>query len=68
MPGSGDWAFYDGEQVLRDAVGVPQDWMLAGRVVVGWLKGRHGPLRRRPLAQSVSLDAWDGAATDLVGG
>lgn len=62
------WASYDGEQVLREAVGVPQDWMLAGHVVVGWPKGRHGPLRRRPLAQSVSLDTWDGAATDLVGG
>ena len=37
------WASYGGGQVLRDAVGVPDDWMLAGHIVVGWPKGRHGP-------------------------
>lgn len=42
------WASYDGERVLREAVGVPDDWMLAGHVVVGWPRGHHGPLRRRP--------------------
>ena len=60
------WASYDGEQVLREAVGVPQDWMLAGHIVVGWPKGRHGLLRRRPLAQVVNLDKWDAPATDLL--
>ena len=62
------WASYDGEELLRRAVGVPADWMLAGHVVVGWPKGRHGPLRRRPLADAVDLDrwdqSWDGAAGD----
>lgn len=62
------WASYDGEELLRQAVGVPADWMLAGHVVVGWPKGRHGPLRRRPLADAVDLDrwdqSWDGAAGD----
>lgn len=62
------WASYDGEELLRQAVGVPGDWMLAGHVVVGWPKGRHGPLRRRPLADAVDLDrwdqSWDGAAGD----
>ncbi|MBB2989254.1 nitroreductase [Mycolicibacterium iranicum] len=62
------WASYDGERVLRDAVGVPEDWMLAGHVVVGWPKGRHGPLRRRPLADAVRLDTWDGGAAELLGG
>ena len=60
------WASYDGEQVLRDAVGVPDDWMLAGHIVVGWPKGRHGPVRRRPLATAVNLDRWDAPATDLL--
>ncbi|MGB3354736.1 MAG: nitroreductase family protein [Mycobacterium sp.] len=60
------WASYDGEQVLRDAVGVPDDWMLAGHIVVGWPKGRHGQVRRRPLASAVNLDRWDAPATELL--
>ncbi len=56
------WASYGGEQVLREAVGVPDDWMLAGHIVVGWPKGKHGPVRRRPLAEVVNLDHWDAPA------
>jgi nitroreductase len=61
------WSSYGGEQLLRDAVGVPDDWMLAGHVVIGWPRGRHGPVRRRPLADVVSLDRWDAPAPELVG-
>jgi nitroreductase len=61
------WASYGGEQLLRDAVGVPDDWLLAGHVVVGWPRGRHGPVRRRPLADVVNLDHWDERAHDIVG-
>jgi nitroreductase len=53
------WASYGGEALLREAVGMPDDWMLAGHIVVGWPKGRHGPLRRRPLARAVNYDHWD---------
>jgi len=60
------WASYGGERPLREAIGVPQDWLVAGHVVVGWPKGNHGPLRRRPLAEFVNLDRWDGPADDLV--
>ena len=60
------WASYGGERPLREAIGVPQDWLVAGHVVVGWPKGNHGPLRRRPLAEVVNLDLWDGPADDLV--
>jgi nitroreductase len=60
------WASYGGEQMLRDAVGVPDDWMLAGHVVVGWPRGHHGPVRRRPLGEVVALDVWDGDAADIV--
>lgn len=60
------WCSYGGEQVLREAVGIPDDWLLAGHVVVGWPKGRHGPVRRRPLADAVNLDHWDEPATELV--
>ena len=53
------WASYGGEPLLREAVGVPDDWMLAGHVVVGWPRGNHGPVRRRPLSDVVFLDHWD---------
>ena len=56
------WASYGGEQLLRDAVGVPDDWMLAGHIVVGWPKGKHGSVRRRPLAAAVNFDRWDRSA------
>jgi nitroreductase len=52
------WASYGGEALLRAAVGVPEDWMLAGHVVVGWPRGRHGPVRRRPHTDVVYLDRW----------
>jgi nitroreductase len=61
------WASYDGEQLLRDAVGVPDDWMLAGHVVLGWPRGRHGPLRRHAVADVTFLDRWDEPATGLAG-
>jgi nitroreductase len=60
------WGAYGGEQLLRDAVGVPEDWMLAGHIVVGWPKGRHGPVRRRPLGEVVNLDHWDEPAAEFV--
>ncbi|GFG75158.1 nitroreductase family protein [Mycobacterium botniense] len=62
------WASYGGEQLLRDAVGVPEDWMLAGHIVVGWPKGKHGPVRRRPLAEAVALDHWNQRADNLLAG
>ena len=46
--------------LLREAVGVPDDWMLAGHIVVGWPKGKHGPLRRRPVDGAVNVDHWNG--------
>lgn len=61
------WASYGGERLLRDAVGVPEDWMVAGHIVVGWPRGKHGPLRRRPLAGFVNLDRWGEPADGLVG-
>lgn len=60
------WASYGGEQLLREAVGMPDNWLLAAHVVVGWPKGRHGPLRRRPLADAVNLDRWDQPAAELL--
>jgi nitroreductase len=59
------WASYGGEELLRSAVGVPDDWMLAGHVVVGWPKGKHGPVRRRPWQDAVNLDHWGERAPGL---
>jgi nitroreductase len=61
------WASYGGEPLLRDAVGVPDDWMLAGHIVVGWPRGSHGPVRRRPLAEVAFLDRWGEGADQIVG-
>lgn len=60
------WAAYDGEAWLREAIGIPDDWMLAGHVVVGWPRGRHGPVRRRPLSDVVFRDRWDSSREDIV--
>lgn len=59
------WASYGGEALMREAVGMPDDWLLAGHVVVGWPRGSHGPVRRRPLADAVCLDHWDTPATGI---
>jgi nitroreductase len=60
------WGSYRGEVLLRQAVGVPEDWMIAGHIVVGWPKGKHGPVRRRPLAEAINLDHWDEPAGELA--
>jgi nitroreductase len=59
------WASYGGESLLREAVGVPDNWLLAGHVVVGWPRGRHGPVRRRPLDEVVFRDRWGVTGTSL---
>jgi nitroreductase len=61
------WASYGGEPLIREAVGVPEEWMLAGHVVVGWPRGNHGPVRRRPVADVTFLDRWESPAGDLGG-
>jgi nitroreductase len=61
------WASYGGEELLRAAVGVPDDWIIPGHIVIGWPKGRHGPVRRRPWQQAVNLDHWDAPAPDIAG-
>lgn len=61
------WASYGGEPILREALGIPDDWLLAGHVVVGWPRGHHGPLRRRPLGDVVDLDHFDRPAVELAG-
>jgi len=62
------WASYTGEPVLRESVGIPNEWFLAGHIVVGWPRGRHGPVRRRPIADVVFRNRWDIEHADIVYG
>lgn len=62
------WASYGGEDILREAIGIPDDWFLAGHIVVGWPRGRHGPVRRRPIADVVFRNRWDPGHADIVHG
>lgn len=60
------WASYGGEALLREAIGVPDGWMLAGHIVIGWPRGKHGPVRRRPLSDVMFVDRWDPGAQDVA--
>jgi nitroreductase len=62
------WAAYEGEGILRDAIGIPEPWVLAGHVVVGWPQGHFGPVRRRPVDDVVFRNRWDADRADIVYG
>lgn len=49
----------DVEEELRGYVGIPENWMLAALVVVGWPKGHHGPVRRKPVSEVATVDRWE---------
>jgi len=62
------WAAYDGERLMRDAIGIPDRWVLAGHIVVGWPKGGFGPVRRRPVSDVVFRNGWDADRADIIYG
>jgi len=47
------------EGELRSTVGIPDDWKIATLLTVGWPKGGHHPVRRKPLDEVASTDRWD---------
>ena len=53
------WTSYGGEQLLREAVGMPDDWVVAGHVMIGWPRGGHGPVKRHPITEVVDVDRWN---------
>ena len=57
-----------GEQLMREAIGIRDEWVLAGHVVVGWPRGRHGPVRRRPVSDVVFRNRWDPERADIIYG
>lgn len=62
------WTSYGGEKLFREAVGVPDEWVLAGHIVVGWPRGQHGPVRRRPISEVVFRNHWDPERADIIYG
>ena len=56
------WANYGGEALLREAVGVPADHLLAAHVVLGHPRNPPRPVRRRPVDGVVAHDRWDAIA------
>ena len=51
------------EAELRKVLGVPDNVAMSACIPLGRPEGRHGPVRRRPLAEVVFDDAWDQPAS-----
>ncbi|OBA86285.1 nitroreductase [Mycobacteriaceae bacterium 1482268.1] len=47
------------EEELRSLIGIPDDWLIATLLTVGWPRGGHKPVRRKPLSEVVVIDRWD---------
>ena len=44
---------------LRASIGIPADWKIATLLTVGWPRGGHHPVRRKPLSAAAVTDKWD---------
>ncbi len=49
----------DVEDDLRELLGVPDNYIIAGTIPLGRPFGKHGPVRRRPVKELVFDDAWE---------
>jgi nitroreductase len=47
------------EEELRSVACIPSDWQIATLLTVGWPKGQHRPVRRKPLSEVAVTDRWD---------
>lgn len=47
------------EAELRSLVGIPDDWLMAALVTVGWPGGHHRTVRRKPVSEVAAVDSWD---------
>jgi nitroreductase len=54
------------EDQLRPLLGIPDDVVIAATIPIGHPQGHHGPVRRRPLAELVYEDTWEGPAAWAV--
>lgn len=46
------------DEQLRELVGIPDDWKIATLLTVGWPKGSHRRVRRKPLHDIAACDHW----------
>ncbi|HEY8525722.1 MAG TPA: nitroreductase family protein [Acidimicrobiales bacterium] len=51
---------------LRELLGIPEGTAIAGTITLGKPAGRHGPVRRRPLAELVFEEEWGRAPSWAV--
>jgi nitroreductase len=51
------------EAALRDLLGIPDDVALSACITLGVPAGRHGPVRRKPLAEITFDGAWGESAS-----
>jgi nitroreductase len=51
------------EPELRALLGIPDGTAIAATIALGKPEGHHGPVRRRPLAELVYEDRWEGAGS-----
>jgi len=47
------------EEELKELVGVPEGWVVAALLPVGYPKGKFGPIKRRPAEEATCIDHWD---------
>ena len=47
------------EDELKDLCGIPENIAIAATIPIGVPKGRHGPVRRKPMKQLVFEDRWE---------
>lgn len=47
------------EAELRSMIRIPDDWSMAALVTVGWPRGSHRVVRRRPLSEVAAVDGWE---------
>jgi nitroreductase len=50
------------EDELRSVLGIPDEVAVSATIALGRPEGRHGPVRRRPVAELVFDDRWGAAA------
>lgn len=50
---------YSCEEELREVVGVPGEWQIASLLTVGWPRGGHHSVRRKPVPDVAATDHWD---------
>lgn len=54
------------DEALHDVLGIPAEVLIAATITLGRPVGGHGPVRRRPLAELVHEDRWEGDAAWAV--